>query len=95
MAAVMRMGRIRSRAAWTIAWRRRRPSRRTPSSTWSLRSRRSVLTWSMSTMPLFTTMPMRMSTPIHAMTEKLVPVARKNQKTPTMANKMEVQMAAG
>ena len=46
-------------------------------------------------MPLLTTTPIRISTPIQAMSEKVVPVNRKNHQTPMMAKRIDDQMAPG
>ena len=58
-------------------------------------SRRRLLTWSTSTMPLFTTTPTRIMIPIVAMKVKVVPDTRKNQNTPITEKPMEVMIESG
>ena len=71
VAAVIRIGRSRSRPAWTMASSRGRPSRMS----WKTRFK--------STMPLFTTMPARSTMPIIAIIVSGVSVAHRNSITPT------------
>ncbi len=83
VAAVIRIGRSRSRPARRIASSRSKPDLR------------SWLTWSSSTMPLLTTMPIRISRPIWAIRLKRVPVAASIQAAPGRAKGIENRIAKG
>ncbi len=47
------------------------------------------------TMPLFTTTPMRIKTPMNAMIENVVPVSQNSQNTPNIEKTNVVRIAAG
>ncbi len=80
---VMRIGRRRSRPACTMAAMRSMPVER------------SSLMCATSTMPMFTTTPIKICTPMNAMSVTVVRVTNSSQITPTMAMKIEVMMDIG
>jgi len=77
-----------------IGLRRFAPGCRMASRRGSPASRRSI-TCAISTMPMFTTTPIRIMKPIIAIIVMVVPVSARNQMEPTIANRIEVMIESG